>query len=105
MMGVGPLEEPQSSLHLEVRDSKGNIAPFKKPWPQLGNHPNAFDLPSGSQRGKFLGPGDSTVLEVDLFETFDLKVPGKYTVQAIRGSGHDETLITRSNKITVTVVP
>jgi hypothetical protein len=93
-----------------VRDEKGDLAPETK----LGRiirtgkddeHPNGTVIWAGSG-GVFreLRPGETAEKdEIILNRLYDLRKPGKYSVQVTAGPKDDPTKIARSNTITVTV--
>ncbi len=53
---VRPLEDVTNPFRVEIRDMQDKEVPFRKPW-VLSNPPKLEELPMGSQRGQFLGPG------------------------------------------------
>jgi hypothetical protein len=58
----------------------------------------------GSQRIRFIDPGESHTSPVDLSMYYDLERPGTYTAQFFRWS-REGSLWVKSNKIAISIVP
>ncbi len=79
-----------SSFQFEVRDKRGKMVP-KRTYP----HP---EVATGSVRFRTISPGATLTQEQRVSALYDMRKPGKYTIQVARGE-------IKSNIVTVTVIP
>jgi hypothetical protein len=92
MYGRGDLA---SIYRFEVRDEHGRLAPKRTyPHPELG-YP-------GSVRFSTTSPGETITEEQQVSALYDMRKPGKYTIQVWR---RDPKYDIKSNIVTVTVAP
>lgn len=86
------------SYDYDIRDSAGRPPELKKREGPI----------TGAARISTLDPGKAAEEVLDLSRWYDMRAPGKYTIQVsrnIRDTRNHEVGIVTSNKITITVVP
>jgi hypothetical protein len=97
---------------LEVRDAQGNLAP-ETPLGYVwnGNQTN-LDADrvspkelSGNLVFGSLKAGDRAKREMDVSKFYEMKQPGKYTIQARALDPENSSITVKSNTITITVTP
>jgi hypothetical protein len=82
----------------EVRDDHGKMVPIiKQPHPELGS---LFSV-----RFRTIAPGQTLTQEQELTERYDMRKPGKYTIQVSRRISNNPKDDIKSNIVTVTVTP
>lgn len=86
-----------TSFQFEVRDSHGKMVP-KIAYP----HP---ELATGSVRFRTISAGETYTQEQRLSALFDMRKPGKYTIQVSRRISNDPRDDIKSNIVKVTVTP
>jgi hypothetical protein len=83
-----------TSFRFEVRDQHGKLVP-KRVDPEEG-------FRTGSVRFRTLGAGQTLIQPQPVSTIYDMRKPGKYTVQVWRPDPNYEI---KSNRITITVTP
>jgi hypothetical protein len=96
---LGPSGPGQAGLYVEVGDSQGNLAPLTDHYRSIQKEGE-----SGSVYLSRIVPGETYETELVLNRLYDLVKPGRYTIQVHRPFGTGQ-VVSRSNAITVTVLP
>lgn len=86
-----------STLRFEVRDRNGKLIP-KRTYP----HP---ELATGSVKFRTISAGQTLTQRQTVSALYDLRKPGKYTVQAFRRISDNPNDDIKSNIVTITVTP
>jgi len=86
-----------STLRFEVRDGNGKLVP-KRTYP----HP---ELATGSVKFRTISVGETLTQHQTVSALYDLRKPGKYTVQVFRRSSANPDDDIKSNIVTITVTP
>jgi len=86
-----------STLRFEVRDDHGKIVP-KRTYP----HP---ELATGSVKFRTIPPGQTLTQQQRVGALYDMRKPGKYSIQAFRRMTANPDEDIKSNVLTVTVTP
>jgi hypothetical protein len=86
-----------STLRFEVRDGNGKLVP-KRTYP----HP---ELATGSVKFRTISVGETLTQHQTVSALYDLRKPGKYTVQVFRRSSANPADDIKSNIVTITVTP
>jgi hypothetical protein len=84
-----------STLRFEVRDGNGKLVP-KRTYP----HP---ELATGSVKFRTISVGETLTQHQTVSALYDLRKPGKYTVQAFRSTSDNPSDDIKSNIVTITV--
>jgi hypothetical protein len=88
------------TFHLEVRDSQGQELPPKKGSAERMMLEGDPDMPFGGSHRYYVDPGESVKAELIVTNTYDLNLPGKYTIQVWRTDDVTKAIV-KSNIITV----
>jgi hypothetical protein len=98
--------------HVDVRDTDGQLAADTKLGYILNGHVANLDLSrvspqdlTGNLVSGTVGPGKTLTWELDASKLYDIKEPGKYTIQLKKKDPENPSITVQSNMITVTVGP
>jgi len=86
-----------STLRFEVRDDRGKIVP-KRTYP----HP---ELATGSVKFRTISAGQTLTQQQRVSALYDMRKPGKYSIQAFRRMSDSPNDDIKSNVLTITVTP
>jgi hypothetical protein len=97
---------------VDVRDAEGRLAPDTKLgylWNGHVSNPDLSRLSSQELTGSLISGsvkrGETLTWELDASKFYEIKQPGKYSIQVERKDPENHSLMVKSNVITVTVTP